>query len=57
MVHHDKELLPLDDYLSEAEEYYLNKVLDMYHHNVTKASEALGMSRQNLQYRIRKMKK
>lgn len=57
VVHHDKELLPLDEYLREAEEYYLNKVLDMYQHNVTKASEALGMSRQNLQYRIRKMKK
>lgn len=57
VVQNDKELLPLDDYLREAEEYYLNKVLDMYNHNVTKTSEALGMSRQNLQYRIRKMKK
>lgn len=57
VVHNDKELLPLDDYLRGAEEYYLNKVLDMYDHNITKASEALGMSRQNLQYRIRKMKK
>lgn len=57
VVHSNKELVPLDDYLREAEEYYLNKVLDMYHHNITKASEALGMSRQNLQYRIRKMKK
>lgn len=53
----DKELLPLDGYLRRAEEYYLNKVLNMYHHNITKAAEALGMSRQNLQYRIRKMKK
>lgn len=52
-----KELLPLDDYLREAEEYYLNKVLDKYNHNVTKAAEALGMSRQNLQYRIRKIRK
>ena len=57
VVQNDKELLPLDDFLREAEEYYLNKVLEMYDHNVTKASEALGMSRQNLQYRIRKMKK
>ena len=52
-----KELLPLDEYLREAEEYYLNKVLDKYNHNVTKAAEALGMSRQNLQYRIRKINK
>ncbi|MGX9135698.1 sigma 54-interacting transcriptional regulator [Rummeliibacillus sp. JY-2-4R] len=57
VVQNDKELLPLEDYLREAEEYYLNKVLEMYDHNITKASEALGMSRQNLQYRIRKMKK
>lgn len=57
VIHSGKDLLPLDDYLREAEEYYLNKVLDMYNHNITKTSEALGMSRQNLQYRIRKMKK
>ncbi len=43
VVQNDKELLPLDDFLREAEEYYLNKVLEMYDHNVTKASEALGI--------------
>ena len=36
--------------------YYLQKAMDKYDGNVTKAAEALGMSRQNLQYRLRKMK-
>ncbi|MEI4771754.1 sigma 54-interacting transcriptional regulator [Psychrobacillus sp. FJAT-51614] len=52
----EKDLLPLDEYLREAERYYLQKALDKYDGNVTKAAEALGMSRQNLQYRRRKMK-
>ena len=53
----EKELLPLDEYLRSAEMYYLQKALDKFDGNITKAAEALGMSRQNLQYRIRKMKK
>lgn len=57
LVNSAKELLPLEDYLFEAEMYYLQKALDMYHGNVTKAANALGMSRQNLQYRLRKIKK
>lgn len=52
----EKDLLPLEEYLREAERYYLQKALDKYDGNVTKAAEALGMSRQNLQYRRRKMK-
>ncbi|SFQ63577.1 arginine utilization regulatory protein [Psychrobacillus psychrotolerans] len=53
----DKELVPLDEYLRSAEMYYLQKALDKFDGNITKAAEALGMSRQNLQYRIRKMKR
>ncbi|WP_144513951.1 sigma 54-interacting transcriptional regulator [Bacillus sp. FJAT-22090] len=56
IVSSDKDLLPLDEYLREAEVYYLQKALDKYDGNITKAAEALGMSRQNLQYRLRKMK-
>lgn len=56
VVSSDKELLPLDAYLREAEVYYLQKAMDKYDGNVTKAAEALGMSRQNLQYRLRKIK-
>ncbi|WP_186763815.1 sigma 54-interacting transcriptional regulator [Planomicrobium sp. CPCC 101079] len=57
LVNSAKELLPLEDYLHEAEMYYLQKAMDLYHGNVTKAANALGMSRQNLQYRLRKIKK
>lgn len=53
----EREILPLDEYLREAETYYLQKALEKYNNNVTKAAEALGMSRQNLQYRLRKIRK
>lgn len=49
-----KEILPLDDYIHEAETYYITKALQHHEFNVTKTAKALGMSRQNLQYRIRK---
>ncbi|MEO4054320.1 sigma 54-interacting transcriptional regulator [Solibacillus sp. CAU 1738] len=52
----NNELLPLDEYLREAEIYYVQNVLKMFDGNVTKTAAALGMSRQNLQYRLRKWK-
>ncbi|QBP40575.1 sigma 54-interacting transcriptional regulator [Paenisporosarcina antarctica] len=57
VVQSNRDLLPLDEYLREAEMYYLQKVMGMFEGNVTKSAVALGMSRQNLQYRLRKMKK
>lgn len=57
IVQSTTELLPLEDYLFEAEMYYLQKAMDLHNGNVTKAAAALGMSRQNLQYRLRKIKK
>lgn len=57
VVQPDRELLPLDDYLREVEMYYLQKVMSIFDGNVTKAAAALSMSRQNLQYRLRKMKR
>ena len=57
VVQSDRNLLPLDEYLREAEMYYLQKVMGIFDGNITKASAALGMSRQNLQYRLRKLKK
>ncbi len=57
IVHSGKDLLPLEDYLQEAESYYLKKAMDLHGGNVTKAAATLGMSRQNLQYRLRKIKK
>ncbi|HSI67629.1 MAG TPA: sigma 54-interacting transcriptional regulator [Planococcus sp. (in: firmicutes)] len=57
IVDGNKELLSLEDYLLEAELYYLKKAMELHNGNVTKAAAALGMSRQNLQYRLRKLKK
>ncbi|WP_409251809.1 sigma-54 interaction domain-containing protein [Bacillus sp. SCS-153A] len=50
----DKEIKPLEDYIAEAEIYYIQKALLHHDFNVTKTAKALGMSRQNLQYRIKK---
>jgi arginine utilization regulatory protein len=52
----NKELLPLNEYLKEAEKYYLHHALKMNEGNITKTAQTLGMTRQNLQYRLRKMK-
>lgn len=56
VVNTAKELMPLDQYLREAEQYYLQKAMKMHNQNITKTATALGMSRQNLQYRLRKLK-
>lgn len=56
IIQADTEFMPLEDYLNKAERYYLNKVLARHQNNITKAAESLGMSRQNLQYRIKKFK-
>lgn len=45
---------PLEQFVQEAEIFYLQKSLERYDGNITKTAENLGMSRQNLQYRLRK---
>jgi arginine utilization regulatory protein len=54
LVQRGKELKSLDDYMAEAEMYYLKKALKLHDDNITKTAESLKMSRQNLQYRLRK---
>lgn len=49
-----KQIKPLEAYMEDAETYYIRKVLHHHNQNITKAAQALNMSRQNLQYRIRK---
>lgn len=53
----EKDMLPLDKFLREAESYYLQKALTIHDGNITRTANALSMSRQNLQYRLRKNKK
>ncbi|MEH7223318.1 sigma 54-interacting transcriptional regulator [Bacillus sp. JJ1566] len=45
---------PLDKYMEEAETFYLKQVLQQFNFNITKTAKALDMSRQNLQYRLKK---
>ncbi|WP_233189606.1 sigma 54-interacting transcriptional regulator [Sporosarcina sp. P7] len=56
IVQSDSKLVPFDQYLREAEKYYLQKAMELHDHNITKTASSLGMSRQNLQYRLRKLK-
>ncbi|WP_233192085.1 sigma 54-interacting transcriptional regulator [Sporosarcina sp. P34] len=56
VVQSDSKLVPFDQYLREAEKYYLQKAMELHDHNITKTASSLGMSRQNLQYRLRKLK-
>ncbi|WP_341356872.1 sigma 54-interacting transcriptional regulator [Rossellomorea sp. y25] len=48
------EIKPLEIFMEEAETYYIQKALKYHDFNITKTAKSLGMSRQNLQYRIRK---
>ncbi|TCJ04837.1 sigma-54 interaction domain-containing protein [Cytobacillus praedii] len=48
------DIKPLNQYMEEIESNYLQKVLTYHHNNITKAAKSLGMSRQNLQYRLKK---
>lgn len=50
----DREIKPLEEYLQEAETYYIQKALQFHDYNITKTANALQMSRQNLQYHMRK---
>ncbi|WP_335870369.1 sigma-54 interaction domain-containing protein [Bacillus sp. 2205SS5-2] len=54
LVQPNRELLSLEEYLQEAEKYYIQKALMNHDFNITKTAKSLRMSRQNLQYRIRK---
>ncbi|MGD7046292.1 sigma 54-interacting transcriptional regulator [Jeotgalibacillus proteolyticus] len=54
MIREGKPMQTLDAFLREAESYYIQKSLHYHDYNVTKTAHALGMSRQNLQYRLKK---
>ncbi|UII55351.1 sigma 54-interacting transcriptional regulator [Cytobacillus spongiae] len=53
-IHKGQTVKSLEEYMVEAETYYLKKVLKQHDYNITHAAKALGMSRQNLQYRVKK---
>ncbi|WP_100373604.1 sigma-54 interaction domain-containing protein [Bacillus sp. FJAT-45037] len=46
---------PLKDHLAEVESYYIKQAMTVHKGNVSQAAKALGISRQNLQYRLKKL--
>ncbi|WP_436373404.1 sigma-54 interaction domain-containing protein [Cytobacillus sp. BC1816] len=54
LIQKNKPIKTLEQYIQEAETYYLKKVLKHHGNNITQSAKSLGMSRQNLQYRLRK---
>ncbi|MGM0873199.1 MAG: sigma-54 interaction domain-containing protein [Bacillota bacterium] len=46
--------LTLDDYIANTEKLYLEKVLKEHEYNISQAAKTLDISRQSLQYRLRK---
>lgn len=51
-----KDLRPLDEYMRDVENYYINRALELFSGNITQTAKALGLHRQGLQYRLRKGK-
>jgi len=51
-----KDLRPLDQYIREVEDYYVVKALEFFGGNVSKTAKELGLKRQSLQYRMKRMK-
>lgn len=41
--------------IETMEKNYINQILTEYHGNISQAAKFLGLSRQNLQYRIKKL--
>ncbi|MDA7026452.1 sigma-54-dependent Fis family transcriptional regulator [Bacillus sp. CLL-7-23] len=46
--------LPLKEQIKYAEKYYIEKVMKTCNHNISQAAKQLGISRQSLQYRLKK---
>lgn len=46
---------PLKDTLKEFERFYIQKIFEKHEGNISRASRELGISRQSLQYRLRRL--
>ena len=47
-------IVPLKDQMEKTEKYYIQKVLQLNKNNISKTAHVLGVSRQSLQYRLKK---
>lgn len=50
----EKDILPFSAFMEKTEKNYLKQVLQRHDFNISQAAKILSMSRQNLQYRIKK---
>ncbi len=53
-IHHSNQIIPLKEQMEKAEKVYIQKVLQENQNNISKTAKMLGLSRQSLQYRLRK---
>lgn len=54
IAENEKDIRPLNVFMQEVEEYYIQNALKMFDGNVSHTAKALGLRRQSLQYRIKK---
>ena len=54
IAEHEKDIRPLNVFMNEVEEYYIQNALKMFDGNVSQTAKALGLRRQSLQYRLKK---
>ncbi|MRG87463.1 sigma-54 interaction domain-containing protein [Salinibacillus xinjiangensis] len=50
----DEEIKPLRDKMTEVERMYIQQTLEANDHNISQTAKILGISRQSLQYRLKK---
>ena len=53
-IHSSNQTIPLKEKMEKAEKVYIQKVLHENKGNISKTAKSLGLSRQSLQYRLRK---
>lgn len=53
-VEETQSIVPLKDQMEKTEKSYIHKVLQLNKYNISKTAQALGVSRQSLQYRLKK---
>ena len=49
-----QDLRPLDEYMREVEEYYIQHALALHNGNISQTAKTLGLHRQGLQYRLKR---
>ncbi|MFP3488731.1 helix-turn-helix domain-containing protein, partial [Staphylococcus sp. SIMBA_130] len=53
-IHQSNQVIPLKEQMEKAEKNYIQQVLKENKNNISKTAQVLDLSRQSLQYRLRK---